>query len=172
MNVKMIPNVLTTVRLLGAVGLFFLAPMSLQYYIVYGICGITDAVDGFLARTFHAVSDFGSKLDSVADLVFYSSMLICNFPELWRVLPFWIWIFFGVVLLIRISAYVLTAVRYHQFASIHSIFNKLTGLLVFMIPFALLLPRFDAYGAVTVSVALVASVYELYYLLVKKQTKA
>ncbi len=41
------------------------------------LSGATDVIDGFIARTFHMVSDLGKVLDPVADKLTQATMLIC-----------------------------------------------------------------------------------------------
>ena len=63
--IKNIPNIVTSIRLIMAV----LAPITLLYneyllsLIFYLVGGISDALDGFLARKLNAYSEFGKKLD-------------------------------------------------------------------------------------------------------------
>ncbi len=134
-----IPNCITCLRILGTVALLFTEPLSAKFFWVYLFTGVTDVLDGFIARTFNLTSEFGAKLDSVSDLLFYGVSLSMIMPVLWRVLPRVIWIAVAVVLLFRSLAYIFAAVRLHEFASSHSYLNKLTGLCVFAIPFVLTL---------------------------------
>ncbi len=41
------------------------------------LSGATDIVDGFIARSFHMVSDLGKVLDPIADKLTQAAMLIC-----------------------------------------------------------------------------------------------
>lgn len=133
-------NLITTLRLIGAVLLFFLKPLELPFFIVYGVCGVTDVLDGFVARRTHTQSKFGAKLDSVADLVFYAAMLVRLLPTLWATLPRWAWIAVFSVLAIRLAAYLVTALKFKKFSSRHTVLNKATGFAVYVCPFMLLLP--------------------------------
>ena len=139
-KLKNLPNSITVMRMVGTVSLLFTKPMSLCFYIVYTITGLTDVLDGFFARNLKVSSDFGAKLDSIADLLFYSVMLILLIPVLWVRLNKSIWFAVLIALVLRLTAYILSAVKYKEFASSHSILNKITGLCVFAIPFVLLTP--------------------------------
>ena len=75
-SVKQLPNLMTMLRIVGTVVMAFLPPLCAAFYIVYTICGLTDVLDGWFARRFDAGSEFGAKLDSAADLLFYAVMLI------------------------------------------------------------------------------------------------
>lgn len=135
---KYIPDILTLFRLCGGLALVFLPPLSTAFYIVYSACGISDAVDGPIARRMGTVSDFGAALDSVADLVFYMCALMSIFPDLQKVLPAYIWWWVAGVLLLRLSAYFAAFFKYAKFASLHTYLNKATGFLVFLAPYCLL----------------------------------
>lgn len=130
-----IPNFITCLRIVGAIGLLFLEGFTLPFYIVYSICGISDVLDGYLARKWEVTSENGALLDSVADLLFYSVMFSYVIPVLWGVLPTWVWYWVAVILLIRLAAYVTAAVKYRRFASMHTYCNKLTGTSVFLVPY-------------------------------------
>ena len=71
---KHIANILTSCRILGSVLLLFIPAFSLGFYIIYFFCGLSDMLDGTIARKTNTVSSFGSKLDTAADFVF---MTIC-----------------------------------------------------------------------------------------------
>lgn len=81
-----IPNVLTFFRLC-------LIPLIVWLYcfkkdpiltpIVFLLSGATDIIDGFIARKFNMISDFGKAFDAVADKLTQIAVLIClitNFP--------------------------------------------------------------------------------------------
>ena len=104
---KNIPNIITSLRILGTLCIIFLNPLEFSFLAVYTATGITDVLDGLIARLSHSTSAFGAKLDSVADLLFYSISLIKLFPLLWKTLPGFIWIIVAVILLLRIISYII-----------------------------------------------------------------
>lgn len=132
-----VPNCITLFRMVSTLVMAFLEPLSKEFFAVYTFAGLTDILDGFIARITKSVSKFGAKLDSVADLLFYSVMLIKLLPVLWALLPWYIWLAVGVVLLLRLCAYVAAAVKEKQFAAHHTILNKITGFCVFCVPYIL-----------------------------------
>ncbi len=148
-----IPNVITALRIVGAAGLFFTEVMSVAFYVIYSLCGLTDVLDGFIARLTKTTSDLGAKLDSVADLLFYSAMLIKLLPFLWINLPQWIWVLVGVILVVRIASYLVAAIKYRKFASLHTYLNKLTGAVLFAVPYFM---GFKAFFGVCLTVCIVA----------------
>lgn len=104
-------NFITLIRMIGTICLLFLAPEAGAFYIVYTISGVSDALDGWIARKMKLESDFGSKLDSIADLMFYAVMFIKMFPALWEVLPKTIWIVVAVILVVRVVSYSVAAIK-------------------------------------------------------------
>ena len=170
---KNIANFVTAIRLFGAIAIIFLKPLGLSFFIVYSFCGLSDAVDGFIARKLGITSEFGTKLDSVADLTFYTVMMVKLMPKLCEQLWGLNWAFIIIILTVRMSAYLVSAVKFHKFSSLHTILNKLTGGGVFAVPYLILLPStaFNIYGLIVCIVAFSASLQEfLYYL--KKQKVA
>lgn len=137
---KNVPNCITVMRMIGTLALLFTKPLTLWFYIVYAITGITDVLDGFIARNLKITSELGAKLDSAADLLFYAVMFIMVMPHLWRILPSEIWYCVFLVIILRLCAYITAAIKFHRFAASHSLLNKITGAMVFSIPFILLLP--------------------------------
>lgn len=135
-----IPNLITALRIAGTCCLLLTPPLTPVFYGLYAFTGLTDVLDGWLARRMGMTSAFGAKLDSIADLLFYAVMLLRIFPILYATLPAVIWYAVGVVLLLRLSAYLVAAVKYHRFASLHTYLNKLTGVGVFLIPCVITLP--------------------------------
>ena len=69
-------NTITALRIAGTVGLVFLTPFSTAFFAVYALTGVTDVLDGWVARRTHTATAGGAMLDSVADLFFYSVMLL------------------------------------------------------------------------------------------------
>ncbi len=111
--------------------LLFVPPMTAPFFAVYTICGLTDACDGFIARKLDAVTDFGSKLDSVSDITFYIVMISRVLPEYYSVLPHSYWYAVAAVLVVRLASYAVSAIKQHRFASVHTLLNKVTGAGVF-----------------------------------------
>lgn len=156
-----IPNCITALRILGAAVILVLPPFTILFYIVYTLCGVSDVVDGFLARRMGVTSELGSRLDSVADLLFYTGMVLRVFPALWQILPWQIWCGLGAVLLLRAGSYAAAGVKFRRFAAVHTYLNKLTGAAVFGVAYALVLPIGVPYCIVACAIGGLASLEEL-----------
>ena len=127
---KHIPNILSALRLLGAVCLLPSNPAGAAFWVIYGLCGVSDMVDGYLARRLHAESKTGAVLDSVADICFVTCCAIRLLPVLQ--IPTWLWIWAGLIVIIKIINQISALVVHKRLCFPHTKANKLTGLLLFM----------------------------------------
>lgn len=128
-------NIITIIRILISVLLIFIPVLSPCFYVVYVICGLTDMTDGFIARKTNKVSKNGAILDSIADIIFVTVCLIKILPVV--TFPIWLWIWVGAIALIRGINVVCGYFFQHKLVLLHTRANKLTGLLLFLIPLTL-----------------------------------
>lgn len=154
-------DVLTLLRIAGTLALLFLRPLSAGFLWIYALTGLTDVLDGWVARKTKTASEFGARLDSIADLLFYTVMLLRIFPFLWAALPSDIWYAVAGILILRLATYGIAAVKYHRFASLHTYLNKLTGGAVFLIPFLLPTGYAVLFCWIVCAIAAVAALEEL-----------
>ena len=132
---KNIANFITLIRIFGAIALIFLEPLSLPFFIVYGVCGFSDAIDGLVARKLGISSTFGSALDSFSDLLFYGVMAAKIFPTLQRLLNVFQWVIIAVPTGLHLIAYIVCLLKFGKFSAVHTYANKLLGALVYFYPF-------------------------------------
>ena len=97
---------------------------------LYVIAGLTDILDGFLARRWGVESKFGTRLDSVADFVFVLTVGYKLFP--WLELPTALWMMTGLIALVKIVNAICSYVVRHRIEFLHTKANKLTGFLLFI----------------------------------------
>ena len=128
-------NIITIVRILCSIAILFCPVFSVTFYSLYITAGLTDMIDGWVARKTNTVSEFGAKLDTVADFVFVVVCLVKLLPIM--DFPSWLYIWIGVIALIKIINIVSGYVIQKQFVTIHSLMNKVTGLLLFILPLTL-----------------------------------
>ena len=166
-----IPNCITALRLISAVVLIFIEAMTLPFIIIYSIGGITDAIDGFVARKLGQESKFGAKLDSVSDLSFYAVMLIKTFPILFRKLPLVIWYFVAGIIVFRIVMYAMNAIIFKEMLTSHFYLNKASGLMLFALPYFVNTDFLGYYSWAIIGIVYVAGVYEFTYSLYHKYFK-
>lgn len=130
---KSLPNLITLSRIIAVLAILLLPPFSLSFFGVYLYCGISDVLDGVIARKTNTVSKTGQTLDSIADFLFAIVFLIILFTEIQ-----WPELFIGwtaVIFVVRVIALVVGAVRFKQIVFLHTISNKITGFGLFIFPF-------------------------------------
>ena len=94
-------DTITAVRMAASLILLIFPLRSAWFLAVYTLAGLTDALDGWVARKAGTASEFGARLDSIADLFFYAVLFLKIFPIL--KLPVGIWCGVIVVLLLRVT---------------------------------------------------------------------
>lgn len=92
-------------------------------------------IDGTIARRTNSTSELGAKIDTAADMVFITASLIKLLPAI--DVPKWLWIWGDVIAMIKIGNITWGYVSERQFVSLHTIMNKITGLLLFILPLTL-----------------------------------
>ena len=128
-------NLITSCRILLSLLLLFFPALSPGFYGLYLAAGLSDMLDGFVARRANSASPLGAKLDSMADLVFLAVCLIKLLPVL--ALPVWLWVWVGLIALLRLVNVVSGFVRRKKLVLLHTRANKLTGALLFLLPLSL-----------------------------------
>ena len=161
MKNKNLPNLITISRIAAALLLIPLRAFSAVFFVVYTYCGISDVLDGALARGLDSASENGARLDSAADIAFYAIMVFKIFPIVRSELTPLIWCIIGAAVLLRVICYITAAVKYRRFAALHTYMNKLTGFLVFSVPYIFLLPFFKWVCLPISIVAVIAAAEEL-----------
>ncbi len=164
-----IPNLLTLLRIFGSLLILVMPTLSFEFLAIYTLSGITDALDGHIARKTKTTSELGARLDSIADLVFYFIMVCKLFTRLVKTLPQFVIIAAFSIFAVRLVTYITAAIKYHRFASMHTYLNKLTGILVFFIPYLVNTSIFTAFCLTVCTVALIASLEELFIHITNKQ---
>ena len=125
-------NLITGIRVLASVGLLFCPALSPSFFALYLLAGLTDMIDGPVARKTHTATAFGAKLDTAADILFAAVCLVKLLPVL--NIPLWMFIWIGLIALIKIINIVSGFVIRKRFVSLHTPMNKATGALLFLLP--------------------------------------
>ncbi len=119
-------------------------------------------IDGAVARKTNSVSSFGSRLDSLADFIFMSSVLAKILPVI--DIPGWALFWAAAIAIVKIAGNISGFVRNKKFLAEHTVMNKITGFMLFLLPFtfSFIELRFSLF--VVCSVASAAAMQESYYL--------
>lgn len=130
-----LPNMLSFLRLLLIPLIVYFFETD-QYWWAFGmllLSGATDVIDGWIARTFHLVSDFGKALDPIADKLTQIAVLFCLMRQYWWVLV--------ALLLKEVTIGILGLVALHRTHSVYSAgwYGKLCTVVIYLSMFVLVL---------------------------------
>ena len=164
---KHIANITTGCRIFGSALLLFFPVFSVLFYILYLFCGFTDMVDGTIARKTNSTSNFGSRFDTVADFVFVAVSLIKILPAIQ--LPKFLWIWLSVIAIIKFSNIMMGIIYKKKLISLHTIMNKITGILVFLLPLTLHFIELKYSSVVVCSIATFSAIQEVYYIRIDRE---
>ena len=157
---KHIANIITGSRIVFSLSLLFIPLSSAWFYALYLFCGFTDMIDGAEARRTKSANEFGARLDTVSDFVFLSVALIKFLPHLH--IPVWLWIWIGIIALIKLGNVVWGFIRTKKLISSHTVLNKVSGLLLFLLPVTISFVDLTYTLPVVCTVATVAAIHEVY----------
>ena len=163
---KHIANIITASRIVFSLPLLFIPLSSAWFYVFYLLCGLSDMVDGTVARRTNSASEFGARLDTVSDFVFMTVALIKFVPHLH--IPVWLWIWIGVIAMMKLGNAAWGFVRTKKLISPHTVLNKVTGLLLFLLPVTLSFVDLTHTLPIVCAVATVAVMHEVYYTYLEK----
>lgn len=155
----MAADCITLSRVLFSLSLFVLPPDAALFAVFYLLCGITDVLDGFLARRLHTESARGAVLDSAADLVFAAVYAVRILPGL--SVPVWIWIWAALIAAVKVPVVIAASCKHHKLTISHSFANKLTGVLLFLLPLSTCMADISCGGALACAAATFAAVEEV-----------
>ena len=155
-------NIITGIRIVCSIALLFTPVFSPVSYVLYIAAGVSDMIDGTVARKAGTVSEFGSKLDTVADLVLVTVCLIKILPVIH--IPMWLIIWIIVIAAIKginlISGYVM----HKEFVAVHTVMNRVTGILLFVLPLTFTIIDLKYSGAIVSAVATFAAIQEGHFI--------
>lgn len=151
-------NIVTSCRILCSILMLFSPAFSVQFYILYLICGLTDMVDGTIARKTHTDSEFGAKLDSVADFIFVVISLVKLLPVIH--IPRWLWIWILVIAIIKIINVISGFICKRRLMVEHTIMNKVTGFMLFILPLTFVFIELKYSAVVVCTIATFAAIQE------------
>ena len=165
---KHIANIITGSRIVCSLPLLLIPLTSAWFYALYLFCGLSDMIDGTVARKTNSASDFGARLDTVSDFVFMTVALIKFVPHFHT--PVWLWIWIGIIAMIKLGNAAWGFVRTKKLVSPHTVLNKVTGLLLFLLPVTISFVYLIYTLPIVCAVATVAAIHEWYYMEKKHDT--
>jgi CDP-diacylglycerol--glycerol-3-phosphate 3-phosphatidyltransferase len=164
---KNVANYISLSRIFLIMALAFFKPTEPAFVGLYIAAGLTDMVDGYVARKTGTASRLGEKLDSFADFFMIVVLLMILLPFLDLSIP--LLILTAIIALVRTASMVVVYVRYRTFGGLHTYGNKLTGLLLFIFPVTLFFARAEWLLYLICVVALLSAAEELFIHLTSKE---
>ena len=158
----MTPNILSASRIVLCLPLLLVDALTVPFWVLYVIAGMTDMLDGFLARQWGVETKFGARLDSLADLIFVLAVGYKLFP--WLKLPAALWMMMGLIAMVKIVNAISAYVIKHRIEFLHTKANKLTGFLLFIGVMAVGQSYFVPVAWVIACIALFAAIQEGYFI--------
>ena len=155
-------NLITGTRILCSIVLLFCSPFSTLFYALYLVAGLTDMIDGLIARKTNTVSTFGARLDTAADFALVAVCLWKLLPKL--SLPSWLWVWIGGIALIKVVNVLSGYILQKRFVVLHTAMNKVTGVLMFILPLTLRILDLKISGGVVCAIATFAAIQEGHYI--------
>ena len=151
-------NTITFFRISVSIVLLFCPVFSPAFYVFYIAAGLSDMLDGFVARKTDTVSKLGARLDTIADFVFVVVCLIKLLPIL--SIPAWLYVWIGIIALIKAVNIVSGFAVQKRFAAVHSVMNKVTGALLFLLPLTIPAVPLKYSAVIVCTVATLAAILE------------
>ena len=136
--------------------------LTVPFWVLYVIAGMTDMLDGFLARQWGVETKFGASLDSLADFIFVLAIGYKLFP--WLKLPAALWMMMGLIAMVKIVNAISAYVIKHRIEFLHTKANKLTGFLLFIGVMTIGQSYFVPVAWVIACIALFAAIQEGYFI--------
>ena len=115
-------------------------------------------IDGTVARKTNTASQFGSVLDTLADFTFVIACLIKILPAI--NIPAWIWVWVVTIAAIKVFNIAESLVVEKKVLANHTILNKVTGFILFMLPLTLPIISITLSSPVVCGVATIAAIQE------------
>ena len=151
-------NALTICRIVLCAALLITEAFSPTFFLVYALAGLTDMLDGYVARRANSESELGARLDSIADLVLVIVCLVKLLPAI--DVPIWLWAWVAAIALVKVANVASGLVVEKRLVMPHTIANKAAGLVVFLFPFAIPLFGITAPAVIACAVASFAAIEE------------
>ena len=155
-------NTVTFSRMAASIVLLFCPVFSPAFYMFYIAAGVSDMLDGFVARKTDTVSNLGERLDTIADFVFVVVCLIKLLPVL--SVPAWLYGWIGIIALIKAVNIVSGFAVQKRFVAVHSVMNKATGALLFLLPLTIPAVPLKYSAIVVCAAATFAAIQEGYFI--------
>lgn len=163
---KNIANYISISRIIMSILLLITKTLTIPFVIIYVYCGVSDMADGYIARKSNSTSEFGKRMDSIADIIFVIISLIKILPvlDLSNIIIIWVII----IAFIKICNIICAYIYYKKLVLPHTIANKITGFILFIAPLVLVNVDLIISEIIICIIATFSAIQEGYYIRIKK----
>jgi len=172
-----VPNLLSLVRIILIPIIVWLYSFEKNYYAAIGaiiLSGATDIVDGWIARHFNMISDFGKALDPLADKLTQAALLLCLLSEykmMWGLT-----VIFGVCEIVKLALGIIIAKKHDEVVGAKWYGKANTVIIYVTMMLLILFPQMDEITAKTLmlicgAVMIIAHTlyFRLYFMILVKR---
>lgn len=131
---KNIANIITVMRIICVIIMLHTETFSTLFFTFYIAAGVTDIIDGFLARKLKIESDFGARLDSFCDVSFLIAGMIKIFPLIYKEIWIYLWIDLALIAVLKVVTVFLIKKKTGNFGLLHTYVAKFNGVFLFLGP--------------------------------------
>lgn len=128
-------NALSVLRIILSVALLAPPALSPAFLVLYAAAGLTDMLDGFVARSTKTETELGAKLDSIADLTLAVICLAKILPTV--AAPAWLWAWVTFIAVVKVANVVSGLVMRKRLVMPYTVVNKVAGFVAFLVLFAI-----------------------------------
>ena len=154
----MMANTITLFRMAAGIVLLLCPVFSPAFCVLYIAAGLSDMLDGFVARKTDTVSELGARLDTMADFVLVVVCLI-KLLTILRI-PAWLYGWIGIIAFIKVANIISGFTAQKKLVTVHSVMNKATGALLFLMPLTIPAVPLKYSAIVVCAVATFAAIQE------------
>ena len=154
-----LPNMLSFMRLVLSLSFLMIRPFSINFYIIFMICVLTDILDGYIARKTNNMTTLGEKLDSLADFLLVIILIYRIFPLI--DIPFWLILWIFIIAGTRIVSMLVVYLKFKTFGMLHTYLNKFTGFSLLLGIFLLPVIHINILGSILCIFGTISAIEEL-----------
>jgi len=142
---KQIPNILSSSRIVFSPAMVFARSSPHCFAFIYFTVGMTDMLDGYLARKYHWESKLGVTLEMLADATYFLCAFIAIALGAKLHMTTFAWFYGAAILLCRLISVILIRLKFKVWGEMHLASMKMLGFLVLpLFPLAIYLQRIPA----------------------------
>ena len=165
-------NMITVVRIPCAVGIVLSTPFTPLFYLFLLIGGLSDALDGIVARKISGDSPLGALLDSISDLCFFGSTVFSVLIKEYDSIGFSAKFLFSILCVIRLISYLIQIIKFKQLAPLHTLLNKLASMSIFVLLFIIPFIGITMAGCIASTIGIIGGIEEIVIHLLSKKARA